>query len=284
MPIISLRACLIAAATALISVPAMAFGIGLQPTTVEIEVIPGARNRQVVNIANVHTEKTISLTLGLADWALDAGGQIQLSPPGETESSGAEWARFSPAFLTLKPGESEQVIVDIATPTRLGRSGDFRFALIASTILPEERSGQSGVWKKYQIATLFYLTAGPAKSTPLITSSEVIDNADGLDSLHLNFENAGNAHARLEGVIEVSDGLKSNTINISNLVVLHEAQRNFVTPLPEGTSENARIEVKLHNIFAPQANTGAITLPSYSVPKPERRAALDVDTVQESPQ
>lgn len=281
MRTLSLRTCLIAAATALLSFPAMAFGIGLQPTTVEIEVLPGDRNRQVINIANVHTEKTISLTLGLADWGLDAKGQILLSPPGETESSGAEWARFSPAFLTLKPGESEQVIVDIATPTRLARSGDFRFALIASTILPEERSGQSGVWKKYQIATLFYLTTGPAESVPLITGGEVIDNEDGGNSLHLNFQNQGNAHARLEGVIEVTDGLKSETMPISNLVVLHEAERDYVTPLPEGTADDAKIEVKLHNIFAPQTNNGAVSLAPYRVPTKTRSAALNTETEEE---
>ena len=281
---LSLRTCLVAAATALLSLPAMAFGIGLQPTTVEIEVLPGDRNRQVINIANVHTEKTISLTLGLADWGLDPKGQILLSPPGETESSGAEWARFSPAFLTLKPGESEQVIVDIATPTRLARSGDFRFALIASTILPEERSGQSGVWKKYQIATLFYLTTGPAESAPLITGGEVVGNEDGSNSLHLNFQNEGNAHARLEGVIEVTDGLKSETMPISNLVVLHEAERNYVTPLPEGTADDAKIEVKLHNIFAPQTNNGAVTLAPYRVPTKTRSAALDTDAKEETQQ
>jgi len=102
----SLRASLLMAAAALVSIPAMAFGIGLQPTTVEIEVVPGDRNRQIVNIANVHTEQTISMTIGLADWELDENGQIRLAPPGEDTSSAAEWARFSPAFITLKPGET----------------------------------------------------------------------------------------------------------------------------------------------------------------------------------
>jgi len=264
---LSFRTYFLLAAAALISIPAMAFGIGLQPTTVEIEIVPGDRNRQIVNIANVHTEQTISMTIGLADWALDESGQIRLTPPGEDASSAAEWARFSPAFITLKPGESEQIIVDMTTPSRLKRSGDFRFALLASTILPEERSGQSGVWKKYQIATLFYLTAGPAKSDPQIVNSQVFASADGSRTLELQIENSGNAHARLNGSIEIGDGSTPKTLEIGNLVVLHDGVRNYTTNLPKGMSADSQISVKLDNTFAPQANGGAITLPPYRVPE-----------------
>ncbi len=265
MRILSFRTCLLAAAVGLAAFPAWTFGIGLQPTTVEIEVAPGERNRQVVNIANVHTEKTISLTLGLADWSLDDNGQIQLSPPDETDTSAAGWARFSPAFLTLKPGESEQVIVDMATPTRLSRSGDFRFALLASTVLPEERAGQSGVWKKYQIATLFYLTAGSAKSEAAITNGSVSVSETGARNLHLGIENSGNAHARLQGVIEINAGGASESVPISNLVVLHEGRRDYVTRLPDDLPDNASIEVRLSNIFAPQTNGETLALPPFSV-------------------
>lgn len=269
MRIFSIRTYILAAALGLAALPAWTFGIGLQPTTVEIQVAPGERNRQVVNIANVHTEKTISLTLGLADWSLDENGQIRLSPPDETDSSAAGWARFSPAFLTLKPGEAEQVIVDMSTPTRLNRSGDFRFALLASTVLPEERSGQSGVWKKYQIATLFYLTTGSAKSEAEITAGTVSVTEDGVRNLHLGIENSGNAHARLQGVVEISSGGDVETVPISNLVVLHEGRRDYVTRLPDDTPENASILVRLDNIFAPQTNGDTLTLPPYRVAQSE---------------
>lgn len=282
MPALSLRTLVLSIAASAMSLPAMAFGIGLQPTTVEIQVEPGERNRQIINIGNVHTEQTISLTLGLADWALDEAGQIELSPPGEAASSAANWARFSPAFLTLKPGESTQVIVDMATPSRLNRSGDFRFALLASTILPEERDGQSGVWKKYQIATLFYLTTGPAKSDPQITSSQVVSTESGINQLELKLENPGNAHARLQGVIEIGGGLDPETVNIANLVVLHDADRNYVTRLPEGTPLDAEISVKLDNTFAPQANSGRLTLPPYRVPTESRHAEVAVEADAES--
>lgn len=257
-----------------------AFGIGLQPTTVEMEVQPGDRNRQVVTLANVHREKTISLTLGLADWSLDQNGQIELTPPGEAADSAAEWVRFSPAFVTLKPGESEQIVVDMATPSRLQRSGDFRFALLASTVLPEERGGQSGVWKKYQIASLFYLTAGTAASTPLIVDSGLSLTEAGQTSIDLHIENKGNAHARLEGNVQIDSGSsESIIIPVGNLVILNEGVRDYRVALDAPLPEDAIVSVRLDNIFAPQMEGERETLPTYSV-KTEMKPVVPVSEAE----
>lgn len=261
----TLRYGLLGLALTAIAAPASSFGIGLQPTTVEISVQPGDRQRQVINLGNVHQEDTISLTLGLADWALDDSGQIQLAPPGDSDTSAAEWVRFSPAFVTLRPGETEQIIVDMAAPIRVDRQGDYRFALIASTLLPEERAGQSGVWKKYQIASLFYLTMGDAESHPEIKQAALTVSADGEQALTFDLENTGTAHARLRGEIEIS-GDDGATIKepISNLVVLDDATRTFSLPLTQDLPTNPEVRVTLENIFAPQSATGAIMLAPFT--------------------
>ena len=260
----------------LAAAPAAAFGIGLQPTTVEMEIAPGERKRQVINIANVHTEKTISLTIGLADWTLDENGQIALSPPGEDPASSADWARFSPAFVTLEPGEAEQIVVDLAAPARVQRSGDHRFALLASTILPEERGQGSGVWKRYQIASLFYLTTGEAESLPEITSSGIAVDENGQAVLGMRIENAGNAHARLKGSVEIDSGRgEVRTQPIDNLVVLDQGARNFRMTLPGDLGEAPKLTVRLENIFAPQVQSGILDLAPHTVTVPARRASLE---------
>ncbi len=257
--------------------PAAAFGIGLQPTTVEMEIAPGERKRQVINIANVHTEKTISLTIGLADWTLDENGQIALSPPGEDPASSAEWARFSPAFITLEPGEAEQIVVDLAAPARVRKSGDHRFALLASTILPEERGQGSGVWKRYQIASLFYLTTGKAQSLPEIHSSGIVRDETGRTILGLRIENPGNAHARLRGQVEIGNGRgEVRTQPIENLVVLDAGARNYNMAMPDDLGDTSSVTVRLENIFAPQVQSGAVDLAPYKVDLPVKRAALDL--------
>jgi len=261
----ALRACCAALAMTAAAVPASSFGIGLQPTTVEMAIQPGERQRQVINIGNVHQEDSISLTLGLADWELDENGQIKLNPPGDTDASAAEWVRFSPAFVTLNPGETEQVIVDMSAPIRIDREGDYRFALIASTLLPEERSGQSGVWKKYQIASLFYLTMGDGESKPEVTAATLTKSEDGENALVFELENTGNSHARLRGEVEVS-GAAGETIRapISNLVVLHEASRTYRMPLTQDVPSNPEVRITLENIHAPQSSDGSMRLAPFT--------------------
>ena len=152
-----------------------------------------------------------------------------------------------------------------ATDSDSGGEGDYRFALIASTLLPEERSGQSGVWKKYQIASLFYLTMGDAESAPEVTTATVTKSADGETAVVFDLENSGNAHARLRGDIEIT-GDSGETISeaISNLVVLHDGTRKYKLPIAGALPENPQVKVTLENIFAPQASGGAVMLEPFT--------------------
>lgn len=276
----ALKTGFIASALVLAIAPASGFGIGLQPTTVEMTVEPGERQRQIVNLGNVHQEQKIALTIGLADWTLDDQGQIQLAPPGEREDSASEWVRFSPAFITLEPGETQQVVVDMSAPMRTTREGDFRFALIASTILPEERSGQSGVWKKYQIASLFYLTMGNAESKPEIKAANLSLDETGAPALDLTFENDGNAHARLRGEVEITgDTGEPLVMPINNLVVLNEGRRDLTMPLTGDLPANPSIKVALENIFAPQNSSGVSVMQAFEAPLVLEEAAVEMTPV-----
>jgi len=244
---------------------ASAIGIGLQPTTVEMSLKPGERQRQAISIVNVHQEKAISMTIGLADWSLDDDGEIILAAPGDLEKSGAMWAQYSPGFVTLEPGESEQIIVDIAAPARISDAGDYRFALLASTILPEERGGGSGVWRRYQLASLFYVTTGDAESRPEIVGSGVSVDEAGHAVVGLRIGNDGNAHARLNGDIEITVGDELTSLPVGNVVVLDGGTRNFRAPLNTPLADGAEITVKLTNSFAPQVDGAVKTLEPFPI-------------------
>lgn len=269
------RACIASLIAAFMAVPvAHGFGVGLQPTTIEMAAEPGTRQRHVINIANVGQGKTVSLTLGLADWTLDRNGQIELAPPGERAESASDWARFSPAFVTLEPGESQQVIVDIIVPAQLERPGDHRFALLASTLLPDSRAGQSGLWRKFQIASLFYLTAAPAVSSPAVRDARFSLTSQGNQVINLMIENTGNAHARLEGNVLIEGKGKRVSIPISNLVVLDGTVREFEAPVTAPLPANPKVTVSFENIFAPQSAEGAMPVKTYSAPLTVTNARL----------
>ena len=247
---------------------ASAFGVGLQPSTVEMTVKEGDRQRQVITIGNVHKEKAISLQLSVADWALDADGQLILEAPGDMEKSASDWVRFSPASLTIKPGTSADVTVEITTPFKVEGTGDHRFALLATTMLPEldKRGGGSGVWAKYQLASLFYLTFQPSESTPEVLSAELDPDAAG--RVQLKLANPGDAHARIEGVAKVKSGSGEVVKELEvSTVILDGAERNLTLDigaddLSSGTYE---VEFDLDNTFTPQNNFRRMDLAPVSV-------------------
>jgi P pilus assembly chaperone PapD len=210
---------------------AQAFGVGLSPTTVELEARPGARHRQLITVGNVNRNKALRLSVGLADWSIDDDGKLLLAAPASTERSAADWVRFSPATLYLKPGEAKQVVVDIQVPVEAPKPGDLRFAVLVSTLLPSSRSGPSGVWSRYQVSSLFYVTLPPAASAPRVVGAELLEQ-NGRRELVVSIENPGNRHARLSGELALlgADGEPVHTQPI-NGVVMDRQTRRLTVPI-----------------------------------------------------
>lgn len=233
-----------------------AFGVGVQPSTVEMTIKPGDRQRQVVTIGNVHKTKTINLTIALADWSLDENGKLVLTAPGETSRSAADWVRFSPASVTLKPETSQDVIVEISAPMKISGRGDHRFALLATTMLPEldKRGDVSGVWNRYQLASLFYLTLTPSSSDPVIQTVSFIGGDAPM--LSMEIKNEGDAHARLQGTARIKNAL-GETVSETPLstVVLDRQSRTYNVKLTDAEKIIAgeySVEFDVDNVFAPQ--------------------------------
>jgi len=233
-----------------------AFGVGVQPSTVEMTIKPGDRQRQVITVGNVHKEKTISMTMALADWTLDENGQLVLDAPGDTARSAAEWVRFSPASVTLKPETSQDVTVEIVAPYKIAEKGDHRFALLATTMLPEldARGETSGVWNRYQLASLFYLTLTPSKSLPEVTSVVMSPKKPGMVTMEI--KNEGDAHARLQGTAllkdEAGEVLGETPLNA---VVLDGGKRTYnvdIAHFDKANSGKYTIDFDLNNTFVPQ--------------------------------
>ena len=236
--------------------------IGLQPASVELEVDPGQPMRQVVTIANLDPAHPVSVSLALADWAYDAEGAPIFTPAGESDASAAGWARYGAPTLSLAPGQSKQVAVSLSTPEQLARTGDHRLALLVSSVLKDE----TGQWQKSQIASLFSLTAGDAISRPKINGSRLTVTADGEPAIGLELVNTGNAHARLDGVIEVRSGAETVfTKMLRDVIVPDDGARSLLIRLDQPLPENPEIEIRLKNRFAPQTKRGEKLLPAHKV-------------------
>ena len=105
---------------------------------------------------------------------------------------------------------------------------------------------------------------GDGESKPEITTATLTESAEGEQALVFDLENSGNSHARLRGEIEIS-GDSGDTIRapINNLVVLHEATRQYRLPLSGDVPENPELRVTLEDIHAPQSSGGTVRLAPY---------------------
>lgn len=224
---------------------AWALGLGVSPSRLEVSVEPGSVQRHNINVGNFDRDNHLYLTLSLADWGLDEDGKLILSAPGSTPQSSADWARFSPAELNLKPGEIKQVSVEFQIPAALSPPKgfrDYRMALVVDTHLPpkeirekiEKEGGNKGIWTKYQVTSLFYLTVPPAKASLLAQSGKLVWK-EGKPVVEVVLHNNGDTHARLQGQLELQDatGKVAHTIEIRDVVIIEQQTQTVQLGLGE---------------------------------------------------
>ena len=133
-----------------------------------------------------------------------------------------------------------------------------------------------GRWQKNQIASLVSMTIGKASSRPRIEASRLTVTDAGAPAIGLDFSNTGNAHARLEGVIEVRSGTEVViTRKLTDVIVPEKGTRTLIVPLGQPLPADADIEVRLTNLFAPQTTRGEKALLVHKV-KTEAEAATEV--------
>ena len=263
MPLSLSRLAPLALSLALMTGGAQAGPPVMQPGSVELPAKTGERHRQVLTVTNPGGEDH-ALTVGLANWTLDRDGRLRLAPPGDNDNPVLDWVRFTPAYLSLPPGESGQIVVDVIAPDNLLRAGDYRFALMASSVAPD---AQTGRMEKTELSSLFYVTVAPAVSDAVVSDVRLQRSGGTPPHLELDLTNSGNAHARLEGKILIEGHAGEPVIlPVSNLVVLEGQQRRFSIPVKTELPEEPRVTVRLDDIFAPQTETGVAPIREYSAP------------------
>jgi len=249
---------------------AQEFDVAVKPSTVEMIIKPGDLQRQKLTFKNPYPSKTITLDLSLSDWTLDDDGALILDVPEHKTRSALDWVSISQSAIILEPEASKDITVQITPPYDIQTKGDHRFALLATTLLPEldEHGTVTSVWNRYQLTSLFYLTLTPSESLPKVTS--VVLNAENPSLISLEVENKGDAHARLRGAAYIKDA-KGNIASETplNVVVLDNGKRTYNFQLKDTedlASGEYIINFDLDNMFTPQSKLGKIEVPIESLP------------------
>lgn len=267
MKLLKYTACLALAALSLSANVAHAFGLGIRPSNLEVVYSAGGTYRQQIEVQNVSTTNTIKLVVSSADWDLDDKNSFSLQPPASSNESAADWIRFSPSTLLLKPTESATVTVDIAVPVKLESLKERRVAILVSTLLPseQERLKHRGVWNRWQVSSLFYLTPANKdvksdKIVPVAPSVAISPSTPRFvgDKLVIptDINNSAPHHLRLEGTIDITNSAGSvvHKSTFTNVILANREVKglDISTDWPESLPQgDYNIVMKASNIFSP---------------------------------
>jgi P pilus assembly chaperone PapD len=143
------------------SSPSGSDGIALAPARFELEMMPGSETTVVVNI-DYYSAKTNAqpyrLVASLNDWSINQQGELGFYKAGTRPESASPWIIYSPAEVTVQPGQTHSIRVTISVP-KDARAGDHLAALIVEqrpdTIKMNRNARQ--MLMRFRMAAMFYI-------------------------------------------------------------------------------------------------------------------------------
>lgn len=221
---------------------AQGFSALVSPPRFEASAKPGSTYRNVVEITNV-SDAAARYHFKTADWSLDAGGGATFS---EDLSPGScrPWVGLEAAEISLGARAKRRYRFEVAVPAG-APAGECRFAILVEGD-PEQADGNVPVPVTGRIAVIVYLAVGDAAARLEVSGHEVA-TVEGRSLPVLTVRNAGNAHGRLEGLVDGTDA---------------DGRRYAFAPtgLPILAGETRRI------VLTPEADEGATAPPSLRYP------------------
>lgn len=257
-PAFAARQSLAAAAfalAALAAADASATGVGIQPANVEVVTAPGTTVRRVVKVGNLRTDQAQKFIVGLAEWDLDDAGGLKLRPPRSDSSTVS--VRYTPARFTLRPGEGQNIVVEIEVPAKVAQARENRFALLVTNPppSPEALKTYKGVVNQFQVASLFYVVDPGLAPKPVLETVAWDATDPAAPAVRARVSNQGNAHARFIAVTEIADADgKVVHQSESTAVLMENRTREWVNRLkvPDLAPGRYGVTWKVYSAFEPK--------------------------------
>ncbi len=180
---------------------AQGFSVLVSPPRFELAAKPGQTLREVVELDNISAQAA-TLSAGSADWTLDAQAAIQFRESLATGSC-RPWLAVEAHQLTLPPNGKHRFRFQISVPADAA-AGECRFALLFEGA-PVDVKSTVPIPVSGRIAVIVYVVVGDAAPALALQSARV-EQWQGQRLPVLVIRNDGNAHARLGGFVDATDG------------------------------------------------------------------------------
>ncbi|HEY0660471.1 MAG TPA: hypothetical protein VGD21_03985 [Lysobacter sp.] len=226
--------CLVALCSLLVSGTAAAgFSALVSPPRFEDKAKAGTTYRNVIEITNVSDQRA-RYTLRTADWQLSADGSAVFSEELALGSC-RPWVGIEAPEILVEANAKRRYRFEVAVPAD-APSGECRFAIMLEGE-PEQVKGELALPVSGRIGVIVYLSIGDAAARLDVVESQ-IQTVEGRHLPMLHVRNSGNAHGRVEGMVDGTDASgRRFTFVPSNLPILAGETRGVVLN-PEGDNDD----------------------------------------------
>jgi len=214
--------------------PAAAGGFSalVSPPRFEDKAKAGTTYRNVIEITNVSAERA-RYTFRTADWQLNDEASAIFSEalaPGSCR----RWVGIEAPEIIVEANAKRRYRFEVAVPAD-APSGECRFAIMLEGD-PEKVKGDLALPVSGRIGIIVYLSIGDAAAKLDVVGSQA-QTVEGRNLPLLRVRNSGNAHGRLEGLIDGKDASgRRFTFAPSNLPILAGETRGVLLN-PEGDND-----------------------------------------------
>ncbi len=207
---------------------AFAFAGYVVPARYEIKGVPGQTSRQVLEIGNdaaVPDEYIVKT----ADWKLTTVGGVEFESDQLRPDSCRPWVKIERHTIKLAARGKRKFRFEVHVPAD-ARPQECRFALMierASDVLPTVTAGSVQLPLSGRIGVIVYVSIGDV-APKLNVLGLRLGRINGALTPLAEVENTGNAHGRIEGVLEGSDASgRKLEFTVSNFPILPGEKRTI---------------------------------------------------------
>jgi hypothetical protein len=230
---------LLALATAPAALPAQVSVVS--STLEERQAAPGERYAGTVRVRNT-TDQPQQARVSQADYRFLADGRTFYDPPGSGARSSAAWVRFSPAVLTLAPGEEAAVAYTVEVPAGAQVQGSYWSVLVVEAVPPAPFTAARrgvGITPGIRYAVQLATHVGQGERRIALEGAHLAAGA-GARALEVDVLNTGGHADRLELRVDLfdADGAPAARVAVSRGLVYPGSsirQRFELPALPPGT-------------------------------------------------
>lgn len=182
------------------------FALAVSPPRFELELKPGERSRQVMEITNASAAST-SFTIKTADWRLGMDNSVTFSDDLQPGSC-RPWVAIERRELTMAGGRPYRFRFEVNVPPD-AKPGECRFAILLEGQEQVTRM-ESGppIPFSARLGIVVYVSIGDAKPE-LSVAGAGVQTVNGKPTPVLQIRNSGTAHGRISGFLTGTDA--SNT-------------------------------------------------------------------------